>query len=102
MDATRVIKLISRTYTYGDIGNEIVSETSTTIYAKVESITRDEWFSAGKNGIKATYRATIYDFEYNGETVVEIDGQRLSVYRTYSVPYSDLIELYLETQGGTE
>lgn len=102
MDANRKIKLINVTITYGALREEILSESYTEVYAKVDSITRDEWFSAGKNGIKATYRVTVYGFEYSGEQIIEIDGQRLTVYRSYAVPNSDLLELYLETQGGTE
>lgn len=102
MDFNRRVKLIKQTISFGNLREEIMTETYTEVYAQVTSITQTEWFSAGKNGIQAQYKATVYSFEYNNEPIVEIDGQRLSVYRTYNVPKQDLIELYLETKGGTE
>lgn len=102
MDFNRRVKLIKQTISYGNLREEIITETFSEVYAQVTSITQTEWFSAGKNGIQAQYKATCYSFEYNNEPIVEIDGQRLSVYRTYNVPKQDLIELYLETKGGNE
>lgn len=102
MDANAKVKLIKRVITYGSLRQEQFTETFSEVYAQIDSITRDEWYNAGKNGIKATYRVTVYLFEYANETIVEVNGERLSVYRTYVIPNTDEIELYLETQGGTE
>lgn len=43
----------------------------------------------------------MFAFDYNGEDIVEIDGNRYSVYRTYRAK-ADEIELYLEKKAGSE
>ena len=37
---------------------------------------------------------------YSGERIAELEGVRYGVYRTYTPPDSDLIEIYLEEKAG--
>ena len=46
------------------------------------------------------YRITMFFGDYNGESVVGYKGKLYSVYRTY-LAKTDIIELYVERQGGT-
>ena len=75
-------------------------EDSTDVWASVTSIDRQEFYASGQRNLKPEIRATIWFSEYNGEEVVEIDGERFGVYRTYRREYSDEIELYLERKAG--
>lgn len=100
MDGTRVVKLIQENITRGNYGQEIVSETYTNVYGMLQGITRSEWGTAGQRGIEASFRVDVYTFEYHGEKIVEIDGVRYAVYRTYINIGNDRTELYLETRQG--
>lgn len=64
------------------------------------SITRTEWNNAGRNGYKPEIMLTTAKVNYGGEGEIEFKGQRYSIYRTYSPPNSDEIELYLEKKAG--
>lgn len=97
------IKLIPITVTYGDLRQEIVTEGSAVnVFAELSSITRSEFFAAGAAGLKPSLEAIIYSFEYHDEPIVEINGKRYSVYRTYNRVEDDKIELYLEEKEGTK
>ena len=99
MDRSEVINLISITYTIDEIGQRIPVETSVTRYCQLSSVSQSEWFEAGRNGLKAEYRAVLDAYEYDGQEVAEINGVRYGVYRTYRTK-SDTIELYLERKAG--
>lgn len=95
------IKLIQETITTGDIGQEIFgTPTETTVWARRSSVTVQEWTSAGERGVNPEMRVEVYGFEYSGQTIVKIGSENYGVYRTYSKPGSEKIELYLEKKGG--
>lgn len=71
-----------------------------TVFAEIDSITQNEFNVAGQNGIKASYKFTVYKFEYGNQTDIEYAGIRLTVYRTYSIPDTDKIELYTAERIG--
>lgn len=73
-----------------------------TVFAEISSVTQTEFFNGGRLGLSPSLKATIYDFEYNGEQLVKFNGTVYSVYRTYAVNDSDRLELYLEERGGTK
>lgn len=97
------IKLIPVTITYDDLRQEIPTEgDASTVFAELSSISRQEFLAAGSLGLKPSLTATIYSFEYNDETIVEIGAKRYSVYRTYNRVEDDKIELYLEEKEGVK
>lgn len=75
--------------------------TKTQVFCKVESVTRNEFFSGGRNGLNPEYKFIVFAGDYNGETEIEYNGKGYGVYRTFIVPGSDYIELYVERKGGT-
>lgn len=77
------------------------SYTSRRVYCKVLSVTRSEFFEAGRNGLNPAYKFTMFAGDYAGETLCEYRGQTYSIYRTYHVPGTDMIELYVERKGGS-
>ena len=97
------IDLIEPVITKGDL-NQAVETTriTSTIIAQVDSVSQTEFFSGGKIGLKPQLRATVYDFEYNDEPIVRVNGKLYSVYRTFFINGADLVELYLEERGGTK
>lgn len=99
MDRSDVVTLIAQTFTQDEIGQEIAEETGRDVFCNVSSITRNEWFEAAKSGFQPQFRMTMFRYDYQQERMVEYQGMRYAVYRTYE-SQKELIELYLEEQAG--
>lgn len=66
-------------------------------FASVESVSMREFYAAYAVGITQAMKATMYREEYGGETLLEYEGQRYRVVRTYKPKNRlDVIELYCE------
>lgn len=100
MDRSDVINLYADSVSYNDYGVGIKTRTSREVFCKVDSVTRDEFFEAGRSGLNPEFRITMFAGDYNGETVIGYKGRLYSVYRTYYAK-TDILELYVERQGGT-
>lgn len=66
----------------------------TTVFAKISPVGRDEFSAAGQGGFKASFQAEVWEFEYGGQTEIEVDGKRMVIYRTYGPKANGKIELY--------
>lgn len=99
MDRSRIIKLIKQTYETDEIGQKVPVETETEVFCSISSVSGSEWFEAGRNGIKPEIKVSMFCHDYKGERIVELDGIRYSVYRTYQAKH-EVIELYLEKKAG--
>lgn len=99
MDRSEVITLIEITYTEDKINQQIPQETRKDVFCKVTGVSSVEFFEAGKIGLRPSCRAIVFAFDYNGEDVVELQGVRYSVYRTYTAK-NETTELYLSEKGG--
>ena len=99
MDRSQTITLITETRTQDDYGVWRTSETQTDVFCQVSSVTRAEFFDAGRNGLNPEYVFTMFFGDYNGERIVEYNGKRYAVYRTYHAR-TDIIELYVQREGG--
>lgn len=93
------ITIITEQRTQDSSGFSTITETERTAWAAVDSITGSEFSSAGQLNIQPSLRATVWAFEYNGETIIKIGTVRYGVYRTYQRS-TDEIELYLERKAG--
>lgn len=100
LDRSDVVTLISDTVTYDAYGIAQKTETKRNVFCQVDSVTRNEFFEGGRNGLNPEYRVRMFFADYDGEIVVEYKGQRYGVYRVYK-GRSDIIELYIERKGGT-
>lgn len=99
MDRSTPIQLISKSYTTDNIGQKVPNETSRTVYCNLRSVTRQEWKDAGEMGFKPSLEAIMFTYDYQGEEIAEINGDRYGIYRTYFAT-TDTIELYLEKKAG--
>lgn len=70
------------------------------VYCAVNSVTRAEFFDAGRSGLNPEFRMTMFRGDYKGEDTLVYNGQTYSIYRTY-IAKTDIIELYVERKGGT-
>lgn len=100
MDRSDIVNLYSDTVTYDEYGVAQKNRTVREVFCKVDSVTRSEFFEAGRQGLNPEYRITMFFGDYNGESIVGYKGKMYSVYRTY-LAKTDIIELYVERQGGT-
>ena len=94
-----IITLISVTQTQDEYGVWRMTETSKEVFCYTRSVTRSEFFQAGRNGLNPAFVFTIFGDDYSGEETVEYRGSRYGVYRTYRD--GDDLELYAERKGGT-
>lgn len=69
-------------------------------FCRIESVTRAEFFEGGRSGLNPEFVFTIWAGDYNDETILEYNGKRYGIYRTYHGD-GDYIELYAERKGGT-
>lgn len=99
MNRSSVCWLINVTYTKDKYGVAQPAEKKTKRFCRVRSASSQEFFEAGQQGIKPQYQLTLLRAEYGGEQMVEYNGTRYAVYRTYE-PNADEIELYLEARVG--
>ena len=100
MNFNGAVTLIKRTYTNDDYGIQRATTDTKTVFCNVESISSSEFFNASQEGLKPEYRFIIYSFEYSGESLVQYNGERLNVYRTFQRS-KDLIELYTTKDAGS-
>ena len=100
MDRSQVIKLIAQSKTQDEYGVWRITETERQVFCQVSSVSQSEFFDGGRNGLNPEYRFTMFFADYDNERIVEYEGKRYAVYRTYHAR-TDIIELYTERQGGT-
>ena len=98
MDRSDILTLVSETMAQNKIGAWITTETTREVYCKTESVTRDEFFGAGRNGLNPQFRFIVFAGDYADEKTVIYKGKRYGIYRTYFAK-TDLIELYAERKG---
>lgn len=99
MDRSNVISLVSTSQTQDAFGVWRQTETKRDVFCQVDSVTRAEFFEAGRSGLNPEFRFTLFAGDYNGESIVIFNGKAYSVYRTYHAR-TDEIELYVERKGG--
>lgn len=83
-----------------EYGNVVFPEKRTTVFAEKKSVRQSEFFQAAAVGFKPEIMLEIYSFEYHGEELCELDGERFNIYRTFEKPKSDRLELYLTALAG--
>lgn len=81
-------------------GAQVSKLNTTPCWVTVRSVTRAEWQAAGRKDLNPAFVLTTNRANYSGQMAVEYKGRRYAVYRTYSPPESDEIELYLQEEVG--
>lgn len=100
MDRSGLITLIKFARTQDEYGVWRKTESERTILARqVDSVTSQEFFDGGRNGLNPSLRLIVFYADYQGESVVEYLGERYAIYRTYQNK-TDNLELYCEREGG--
>lgn len=99
MDRSKVVTLLKPSYTQDTDGIWQETLTGRDVFCQVDSVTRNEFFEAGRNGLNPDFRITMFSYDYEDELLVRYNGKTYSVYRTY-FDRNDIIELYVERTGG--
>lgn len=71
-----------------------------TILARMDDVSRSEFFSGGQAGLRPEFRFIVNPVEYEREKVLIWNGARFAIYRTYHVPGTDDMELYAQREVG--
>lgn len=98
MDRSDVIYLIRTVRTQDEYGVWREAEVSRQVFAQVDSVSRSEFFDAGRAGLNPEYRFTMFYADYEGEESLEYNGKRYGIYRVYQ-RRDDNVELYAERKG---
>lgn len=75
-------------------------KTERVVMAKKGSVTRSEFFNGGRTGLNPQCVFSVFQGDYDGETICAYEGKSYAIYRTYE-PDEDYIELYCQREGGT-
>ena len=79
-----ILKLIQRAVGTDEYGDPSFQETSREVFARLGSIGQSEFYQAQAVGLKPELKFVLADYlEYNDEPLVEYNGQRYRVLRTY-------------------
>lgn len=100
MDRSDVIKLISSSKTQDQFGVWRETLTERQVFCDVSSVSASEFFEGGRNGLNPEYRMTMFNGDYQGETMLKYNDKTYAIYRTY-LGRNDELELYVERKGGT-
>ena len=101
MNLAEKIALISTEYTQDDIGEWTETPVKKVVFARVESITMNEFYQAGMQGFKPDYRMTVWMNEYSDQELLEYKGKNYTIYRTYR-KNDGRLELYVTERKGDE
>lgn len=79
-----VLTLIQQTQGVDDYGDPVITETTREVFAKLGSIGQKEFYQAHAVGLQPELKFVLADYlDYEGESLVQHDGQRYRVLRTY-------------------
>lgn len=90
--------LISETFESNEHGQRVAEKTKREVFVTERSMTRSEFFSAGRQGLNPEIVLTTPKVNYAGEELVEYNGIVYSIYRTFQD--GDEIELYAGRKAG--
>lgn len=100
MDRSDVIYLLTPRPTVTSAnGVKTKGYTERLVYCQVLSVSRNEFFEAGRNGLNPEYEFVMFSGDYKGERLVKYHDQTFAIYRTYR-RRDDNIELYVQREGG--
>ena len=92
-----ILILITATQRSDEYGDLVTVETRREVFAKLSSIGQKEFYQAQAVGLQPELKFVLADYlDYAGETLVEHDGQRYRVLRTYRTGQELELTVYRE------
>jgi SPP1 family predicted phage head-tail adaptor len=79
-----ILTLITVTQHVDEYGDQVATESRREVFAKLGSIGQKEFYQAHAVGLQPELKFVLADYlDYDGEALVEYNGQRYRVLRTY-------------------
>lgn len=100
VDSTIILITPSQRYQDDDGVWRTRKQSKREILARVSSVDRREFFAGGEAGFRPEYQFTVFAAEYHEEALCEYEGKTYAVYRTYHVPGTDYLEIYVQRKVG--
>lgn len=94
-----VIYLIAETHARNDFGADVTTETRRKVFCSLKSVGRSEFYAAEQIGLALDHVFITNPINYKGERIVEYQGDRYEVTRTYQ-PTNDTLEIYAGHKAG--
>lgn len=92
-----ILTLIQQNQIIDEYGDPVTAETTRQVFCKLGSIGQKEFYQAQVIGLRPEVRFTLADYlDYNGEMLVEHDGTRYRVLRTYRAGQQLELTVYRE------
>ena len=92
-----ILLLISQTSSTDEFGDPIIQETSRQVFCRKASIGQKEFYQAHALGLQPEMKFVLADhLEYQGEALVEYEGQRFRLLRTYRTGQELELTVYRE------
>lgn len=92
-----VITLIEQTRGVDDYGDPVITESARDVFARLGSIGQQEFYQAHAVGLKPEIKFVLTDYlDYEGEDLVQYEGQRYRVLRTFRKGQELEITVYQE------
>ena len=76
--------------------NPVATYTDRVVYVKPRSVYSDDFYQAAQAGLRPSVVLEMFIGDYDGEDVIEFQGQEYTIIRVYHSPDRDTIELTLE------
>lgn len=64
-------------------GYPVIEETKKTVFARKKSVARTEFYEALRSGVNPVYIFEVFAGDYDGQRLLEYEGDRYEVTRTY-------------------
>ena len=79
-----VVTLIEQTRGVDDYGDPVITESARDVFARLGSIGQKEFYQAHAVGLQPEIKFVLSDYlDYDGEGLVQYEGQRYRVLRTF-------------------
>lgn len=79
-----LIDLVSTEKSQNENGYPVVIETARQVFASAESVKRSEFYAGNKEGIQLAIAFVVRCADYSGETLIDYDGKRYRLIRSYT------------------
>lgn len=95
-DSTAILKK-QNAATFDEYGNELITYTETAVFVMPRGVYNSEFYNAAQAGLKPSITFEIANrADYNGEKIIEWDGQEYDVIRVDWTAQRDRISLICE------
>lgn len=99
MTKIREVKLLKTVETLDNLNQPTTTTQTKDIVAELRSVSRSEYFQGRQGGLVPDLSFLVSVFDYDGEKIVEYNGTRYAIYRTYEAD-DNYVELYGQVEGG--